>query len=76
DRMRAFQPPVRGDEIMAVCGIPPGPLVGKLKSMIEEAILDAKIPNEHDAALQYLLEIKDEVLGTRDQESGIGDSNS
>lgn len=62
DQMRAFQSPVRGDEIMAVCGIPPGPLVGKLKSMIEEAILDAKIPNEHDAALQYLLQIKDEVL--------------
>lgn len=63
DQMRAFQSPVRGDEIMAVCGIPPGPLVGKLKTMIEEAILDAKIPNEHDAALQYLLEIKDEVMG-------------
>jgi len=63
DRMRAFQSPVRGDEIMAVCGIPPGPLVGKLKTMIEEAILDAKIPNEHDAALHYLLQIKDEVLG-------------
>lgn len=64
DQMRAFQSPVRGDEIMAVCGIRPGPLVGKLKTMIEEAILDAKIPNEHDAALQYLLEIKDEVMGT------------
>jgi putative nucleotidyltransferase with HDIG domain len=62
DQMRAFQSPVRGDEIMAVCGIPPGPLVGKLKTMIEEAILDAKIPNEHDAALQYLLQIKDEVI--------------
>lgn len=63
DQMRAFQSPVRGDEIMVVCGIPPGPLVGKLKSMIEEAILDAKIPNEHDAAFQYLLQIKNEVLG-------------
>lgn len=63
DQMRAFQSPVRGDEIMAVCGIPPGPLVGKLKKMIEEAILDAKIPNEHDAAYQYLLQIKDEVVG-------------
>jgi poly(A) polymerase len=63
DQMRAFQSPVRGDEIMAVCGIPPGPLVGKLKTMIEEAILDAKIPNEHDAAYRYLLEIKDSVVG-------------
>jgi len=63
DRMRAFQSPVRGDEIMAVCGIPPGPKVGQLKKMIEEAILDGLIPNEHDAAYQYLLEIKDQVLG-------------
>jgi len=62
DRMRAFQSPVRGDEIMRVCGIPPGPMVGKLKKMIEEAILEGEIPNEHDAAFEYLLKIKDEVL--------------
>lgn len=62
DRMRAFQSPVRGDEIMGLCGLKPGPLVGKLKKMIEEAILEGEIPNEHDAALQYLLKIKDQVL--------------
>ena len=62
DKMRAFQSPVRGDEIMAVCGLQPGPLVGKLKTAIEEAILDGQIPNEHDAALAYLLFIKDEIL--------------
>lgn len=62
DRMRAFQSPVRGEEIMAVCGIGPGPMVGRLKKMIEEAILEGQIPNEHDAAYQYLLSIKDRVL--------------
>ncbi|NUN70492.1 MAG: HD domain-containing protein [Bacteroidetes bacterium] len=62
DRMRAFQPPVRGDEIMTITGLPAGKLVGVLKSRIEEAILDGRIPNEHDPALQYLLEIKDEVI--------------
>jgi hypothetical protein len=62
DRMRAFQSPVRGDEIMQVCGLTPGPLVGKLKSAIEDAILDGKIPNEHDAALAYLLEVKDVII--------------
>ena len=61
DRMRAFQSPVRGDEIMQVCGLAPGPLVGKLKTAIEDAILDGKLPNEHDAALTYLLAIKDDV---------------
>jgi len=65
DRMRAFQSPVRGDEIMQVCGLPPGPLVGKLKSAIEDAILDGKIPNEHDAALAYLLAIKDDLLASK-----------
>ncbi len=62
DRLRNWQPPVKGDEIMAVCGLNPGKEVGLLKKAIEEAILDGKIPNEHDAALAYLLEIKDTIL--------------
>jgi poly(A) polymerase len=58
DRLRAFQPPVRGDEIMAAFGIRPGPEVGRLKKLVEEAILDGLIPNEHDAAVEYLQKIK------------------
>ncbi len=61
DRLRAFQSPVRGDEIMQTLGIPPGPEVGILKKQIEEAILEGLIPNEHDAAFEYLLKIKDEA---------------
>ena len=64
DEMQAFQSPVRGDEIMAVCGLEPGPLVGKLKTAIEEAILEGRIENTHAAALAYLDEIKDEILSS------------
>ena len=62
DQLRAFQSPVRGDVIMAETGLQPGPLVGKLKKMIEEAILDGVIPNEYEPALSYLRKIKKEVL--------------
>ncbi len=62
DKMRAFQSPVRGDEIMTLCGLAPGPIVGKIKKSLEEAILDGVIPNEHDAAYDYLLKIKDGIL--------------
>lgn len=63
DHWRSWQPPVRGEEIMAVCGLQPSKMVGILKAAITEAILDGIIPNEHDAALEYLLSIKEDVMG-------------
>jgi len=62
NKMRKFQSPIRGDEIMKLCGIEPGPIVGALKEKVEDAILDGIIPDEYDAAKEYLLKIKDEVI--------------
>ena len=62
DKLRAFQSPVRGEEIMKICNIPPSRKVGQIKSAIEEAILDGIISNDYDEALAYLNSIKDEIL--------------
>ena len=56
DKLRNFQPPVDGNEIMATLGIPPGKEVGRIKKAIEEAILEGMIPNEHDAAFKFMME--------------------
>ena len=58
DKMKAFQSPVRGKEIMKILNLEPGKIIGKIKSEIEEAILDGKIENSHDKALEYLMSIK------------------
>ena len=58
DEMRSFQSPVRGDEIMKTFKLKPGRQVGQIKKTIEEAILDGKIPNEYEAAHDFMMKME------------------
>lgn len=62
DKLRAFQSPVGGEEIMQVCNLNPSKKVGEIKTAIEEAILDGIIGNNYEEAYQYLLKIKDQFI--------------
>ena len=61
DRLRAFKSPINGKEIMKNFNLKSGPQIGMIKKFIEEAILEGKIPNEHDAALEFLLQNKEDI---------------
>lgn len=61
DAIRNWQPPIDGEFIIKTFGIRPGPHVGTIKNAIKDAILDGIIPNNFDAAYNYMLQLADEL---------------
>lgn len=57
DKVRNFQPPIKGDEIIELFNIPAGPIVGEIKEQIKDAILDGEIENDKEQAFQLMLKI-------------------
>ena len=57
DRIRNFQPPVSGQEIMETFGIEPSRVVGEIKEVLKNAILDGQIPNQREAAWDLMLRV-------------------
>ena len=58
DKLKAFQSPVRGDEIMKMFDLGPGKEVGKIKTMVEDAIINGEINNDYSSAMTFLDQIK------------------
>lgn len=56
DKIRNWQPPITGNDIMEIFGLTAGKEVGLIKNAIREAILEGEIKNTYEEALQFMLE--------------------
>ena len=63
DALRNWKNPVNGDEIMRYFNIPPSHVIADMKEAVKEAVMDGRIPYDHDAAWEFLLSIAPGFLG-------------
>jgi poly(A) polymerase len=61
DKVRNWQPPISGTDIMELFGITAGREVGIIKNQIREAILEGDIPNDREAALNFTIKKGEEI---------------
>lgn len=66
DHVRNFQPPISGEEIMDIFNLKPSREIGVLKEAVKEAILEGEIPNEYQAAYDFVLK-RAEKMGLQKQ---------
>lgn len=64
DKIRNWKNPISGEDIMNEFNIGPGPLIGRVKERIKDAILDGEISNDYESAYQYLKKIKNQFKKT------------
>ena len=64
DQVRNFQPPISGEEIMEIFNLKPSREIGILKEAVKEAIIEGEIPNEYQAAYDFVLK-RGEKLGLK-----------
>jgi hypothetical protein len=61
DKIRNWQPPVTGEEIMTTFNIPPSREVGQIKTAIREAILDGDIDNDKEEAIAFMVKVGEDL---------------